>query len=158
MPNATPQLRIGCLIISACMLALVAASCGSGTSPTMPSSLATSSTTPGALSAATLDATGGQMHVEKQPPANCTFSNGTTTCITTVTTTETGTHQAFSGCLYGPYAAPGRRIRTFEDTYTVTETTTTLQHGKSGAVYDTQSDTTRQLVSSRQISDVCEPL
>ena len=40
----------------------------------------------------------------------------------------------------------------------VTETTTTLQHGKSGAVYDTHADTTRQLVSSRQISDVCEPI
>ena len=86
----------------------------------------------------------------------CTFDTGTTTCVSTTETTVTSTHVAVSGCNYGPTGIPSRRSRTFEDTFLVTATTTTLQHGRQGAVYDSSTETTRTLVSSVQISDVCE--
>src|SRR3954465_2600264 len=57
------------------------------------------------------------------PPAlgdGCTFSLGTTACVSTAQHEETSTHIEFSGCLYGPNGQPGSRQRTFSDTYLVT--------------------------------------
>ena len=88
----------------------------------------------------------------------CDFSRGTTTCVTTAQHTETSTHDEISGCLFGPSSVPGRRTRTFRDTFLVTVTTTSLQHGRHGKVYDTSAVSSRQLVSSVQIADVCEPV
>jgi hypothetical protein len=92
--------------------------------------------------------------------ANCTFSRGVTTCVTTSQRQVQSTHTEVSGCVVGPGSppTPGRRTRTFADVTLVTETTTTLQHGRHGPVFDTQTDTQTQLLSSTLISDVCEPI
>jgi hypothetical protein len=96
------------------------------------------------------------------PPTapGCTFSRGVTTCITITQHEEQSTHTEVSGCAFGPTIPPipGRRTRTFLDLFLVTETTTTLQHGRAGKVFDTQTTTERQLLSSTLLSDVCEPL
>ena len=91
---------------------------------------------------------------------NCSFSRGVTTCVSTVQYTETSTHSEISGCSYGPSfpPAPGRRTRTFSDTWLVTVTTTTLRRGKSDRVFDSHTTTDRQLLTSTQTSDVCEPI
>jgi hypothetical protein len=89
---------------------------------------------------------------------SCSFSRGTTSCVTTVQYTETSTHAEYSGCLYGPDRVPGARVRTFSDTDLVTVTTTTLRRGKSNHVFDSSTVTTRQRLSSTQISDACSPL
>jgi hypothetical protein len=87
----------------------------------------------------------------------CTFDRGTSTCVATTERFETSTHDVFSGCVAGPPPfKPGRRIRTFEDTYSIVTTTTTYQHGRNGKVYDTEITEQRQLVSSREISSTCE--
>jgi hypothetical protein len=102
-----------------------------------------------------------QAVVEAPPlPAGCTFERGVTTCVTVTQRQEVSTHTETSGCVVGPSLPPipGRRLRTFQDVFLVTETTTTLQHGRAGKVFDTQTTTDRQLVSSTLISDVCEPL
>jgi hypothetical protein len=92
------------------------------------------------------------------PEENCTFSRGTTTCTSTTQYQETSTHQEYSGCRYGPDGVTGSRIRTFTDVDQVTVTTTTYRRGKSDHVYDTQTSTTRQRLSSTQTSDVCQPI
>jgi late competence protein required for DNA uptake (superfamily II DNA/RNA helicase) len=89
---------------------------------------------------------------------NCTFSKGTTTCTSTVQYQETSSHSEYSGCLYGPNAVTGSRVRTFSDVYLVTVTTTTYRRGRSDHVYDSQTTTTRQRQTSTQTSDVCQPL
>jgi hypothetical protein len=98
-------------------------------------------------------------HVDAAPPNDpgCSFDRGTNTCVTTSERTEVSTHQQFSGCVAGPPPfRPGRKVRTFEDTYLVTTTTTTLQHGLNGETFETQSSEARTLVSSREISSICE--
>jgi hypothetical protein len=96
------------------------------------------------------------------PPTapGCTFVRGVTTCITVTQHTEESTHTEISGCTVGPAfpPVPGVRSRTFLDVFLVTETTTTLQHGRAGRVFDTQTTSERQLLSSTLVSDVCEPL
>ena len=94
----------------------------------------------------------------KASEENCTFSRGTTTCTSTTQYQETSTHQEYSGCRYGPDGVTGSRIRTFSDVDQVTVTTTTYRRGKSDHVYDTQTTTTRQRLSSTQTSDVCQPI
>jgi hypothetical protein len=91
---------------------------------------------------------------------SCTFDRGVTTCVATTEEAETSTHQEFSGCLAGPPPVfrPGARTRTFEDTYRVTTTLTTTQHGRRGKVIEERTSVERTLVSSRLLSDVCEPL
>ena len=89
---------------------------------------------------------------------SCSFSRGTTTCVTKVQFTETRTHQEFGGCLAGPFGVPGRRVSTVENTYLVTQTTTQLSHGKSGKIYSTTVTRSEVLVSSREVSRVCEPI
>jgi hypothetical protein len=81
-----------------------------------------------------------------------------TTCVTTAQHQEVGSHVEISGCLYGPTGIPGRRSRTFSDTYLVTETTTTLYHGQSDNAFSSQTVTSRQLIGSTLVSDVCEPI
>lgn len=103
-------------------------------------------------------------HHRKLAPAipsldvGCVFANGVTTCTSVDEYTYTTLRSAVSGCLYGPNAIPGRRTRTFEDTYLVSVTTTTVSHGKSGPVYDSSSTSSQTLIGSQQISDVCEPI
>lgn len=98
------------------------------------------------------------------PPATaraattCTFERGTNTCVTVEHSTQTEPRTLTSGCLYGPQSQPGRRSRIFEDTYLITTTTTTLQHGRNGRVYESWTEVTRELVESRQIADLCEPI
>ena len=89
---------------------------------------------------------------------NCSFSRGVTTCVSTVQYTETSSHSEISGCRYGPSGVTGVRTRTFSDTYSVTVTTTTYRRGKSNKVFDSRTETSRQLVSSTQTSDTCQPL
>ena len=89
---------------------------------------------------------------------SCTFSRGTTTCVTTVQFTETRTWSVYSGCVAGPTGQPGRRVTTYEGTYLVTQTTTQLRHGKSGKVYSTTVTRSETLLTSRQVSTVCEPI
>jgi hypothetical protein len=91
-------------------------------------------------------------------PPGCTFGAGTLTCVIVDEVYQTSTHTAVSGCLYGPNGLPGRRERVFEDTYLLTATTTTFQHGLAGIIYDHSTVVTRTLVSSTQISDTCVPL
>jgi hypothetical protein len=91
--------------------------------------------------------------------ASCTFARGTTSCTTVVARfTETETRALVSGCVAGPTGQPGRRPRTLLDTYQVTVTTTALSRGRGGPVYDSSTDTERLLVSSVEISNVCDPL
>jgi hypothetical protein len=96
--------------------------------------------------------------LEARSPDECTFSRGTTACISVSQTTEIVMRQVFSGCLAGPFGVPGRRVRTFEDTYLVTTTTTTYRHGRKGRIYDTTSIEERQLQTSREVSSICEPI
>jgi hypothetical protein len=108
--------------------------------------------------AAAAQSQGQSSEQKKGADENCSYSRGTTTCVTTVTYQETSTHSEYSGCRAGPNAVPGSRVRTFRDTYLVTVTTTTLRRGKSGKIYSSQTLTTRQLLSSTLVSDVCQPI
>jgi hypothetical protein len=91
-------------------------------------------------------------------PPNCTFEHGVTTCVTIAQHQEQSTHAEISGCLFGPNGVPGVRTRTFADTVLVTETTTTQRHGLQGKIFDIQVRTTRDIIASVPLSDVCEPL
>ena len=104
-------------------------------------------------------ATGASYDISNRPgdEPGCTFDQGVTTCVTIATHAEMSTHQTFSGCVAGPPPFHfGRRVTTWEDTWLVTVTTTTLQHGRAGLEYESSSTETRDLVSSRQISSICE--
>lgn len=94
------------------------------------------------------------------PAPVCASSKGVTTCVTTTQTIVADTHVAFSGCtaFNGASFVPGARARTFADQVLVTVTTTTLQHGRHGKIFDTSTVTTREILSSTLISDVCTPL
>jgi hypothetical protein len=92
------------------------------------------------------------------PAPHCTFASGVTTCVTTVVTQEQSTHQEFSGCFAGPTGVPGSRVRTFQDTYEVTTTTVTKRHGLNGALFFQDASTSRRLVLSVLLSDVCTPI
>jgi hypothetical protein len=129
---------------------------GACDAPTAPATFGT----PPSLAAAAAVQSQGQQGPDQKKGAdeNCTFSRGTTTCVTTVQYQETSTHSEYSGCRAGPNAVPGSRIRTFRDTYLVTVTTTTLRRGNSGKIYSSQTVTTRQLLSSTLVSDVCQPI
>ena len=89
---------------------------------------------------------------------NCSFSRGTNVCAYETQRSETSTIQMFSGCVAGPTGQPGRRVTTYEDTYLVTTTTTTYQHGRNGKVYDSNTTEERQFMSRHLVSSVCEPL
>jgi hypothetical protein len=114
--------------------------------------------TPTAPSTFTTSQASAVANARPAPEENCTFSRGTTTCTSTTQYQETSTHQEYSGCRYGPAGVTGSRIRTFSDVDQVTVTTTTYRRGKSDHVYDTQTTTTRQRLSSTQTSDVCQPI
>jgi hypothetical protein len=126
---------------------------GACDAPTAPATLATSRASTAASQSE------GQQNSGQQngPQESCTFSRGTTTCVSTVQHRETVTIRMYSGCSYGPNAVPGRKIRTVSTTYLVTATTTTLRRGRSGKIYSSQTVTTRQFLSS-STSEVCEPL
>jgi hypothetical protein len=94
----------------------------------------------------------------KQTDENCTFSRGTTTCVSAVQYQETSSYQVYSGCAYGPSGTPGRRITTYSTPYLVTATTTTLRRGKSDNVYSSQTLKTRQQIGPTSTSEVCEPI
>jgi len=133
-------------------LGLLLASCGGGT-PAGPSSAtsAPEATDPTAAEQRSAAAT--------EPPG-CTFAHGVTTCVTTTQHVETTTHGEVSGCMAfnGSAFVPGRRTRTFEDQVMVTLTTATRRHGRQGAVIDTQTTSQSQILSSRLVSDVCQPI
>jgi hypothetical protein len=95
----------------------------------------------------------------KALPVGCTFYQGIMTCVATTQHEEDSTHVAFSGCnaFNGTTFVPGRRLLTFADVVLVTVTRTTRSYGRHGAVFDTSTATTRQLLSSTLISDGCEP-
>jgi hypothetical protein len=114
---------------------------------------------PTAPAATPLQPWDGELVNAKPSGENCTFERGVNTCTTTSETTETEIREVFSGCIAGPPPfAPGRRVTTWEDTYAVTTTTTTRQHGRNGRVFEESTTTERTLVSSRQLSTVCEKL
>lgn len=127
---------------------------GACDAPTAPATFGT----PHSFAAAAAVQSQGQGSEQKGADENCSYSRGTTTCVTTVRYQETSTHSEYSGCRAGPNAVPGSRIRTFRDTYLVTVTTTTLRRGNSGKIYSSQTVTTRQLLSSTLVSDVCQPI
>jgi hypothetical protein len=134
-------------IVAAGMLAILAA-CATPTEPVISAPAGSGATR------ATAQLQSAQQHSDE----NCSFSRGTTTCVTTVQYTETTTHTEYSGCLYGPDRVAGARVRTFSDTDLVTATTTTLRRGKSNQVFESRTVTTRQRTSSTMISDVCSAL
>jgi hypothetical protein len=125
---------------------------GACDTPTAPSTIGTSQ----ALGAATQSTD--QQNARTDGRENCTFSRGTTTCITTVQYQETSSHSEYSGCRAGPSGVTGSRIRTFSDVDLITVTTTTYRRGKSDHVYDSQTTSTRQRLSSTLVSDVCQPI
>jgi hypothetical protein len=127
---------------------------GACDAPTAPVTLQSSQASSAATRSEGQQNTGEQRDAEE----SCSFSRGTTTCVSTVQYTETTTHSEYSGCVAGPSGQPGSRVRTFSDTYLVTATTTTLRRGKSHKVYSSKTVTTRQLVSSTLVSDVCQPI
>jgi hypothetical protein len=135
-------------------IAIAAILFGGCDAPTAPTTVTTSQASAAASQSEGQQNTGQQNGADE----NCTFSRGTTTCVSTVQYQETVTVQMYSGCLYGPSGVPGRKIRTFSNTYLVTATTTTLRRGKSGNIYRSQTVTTRQLLSSRFVSEICEPI
>jgi hypothetical protein len=124
---------------------------GACDAPTAPTTLATSQASTAASQSEGQQNTGQQ----NGPQESCTFSRGTTTCISTVQYQETSTHSEYGGCR-GPTGVSGPRIRTYSDVYLVTATTTTLRRGRSGKIYSSNTVTSRQLVSSTLISDVCQ--
>jgi hypothetical protein len=142
------------------IIAIASILLGACSAPTAP----TAFTAPHSPGIASIDA--GPLGAQYQQAANagdgedgfCSFSRGVTTCVTTTQHQETGSHVEYSGCRYGPSGVPGRRSRTFSDTYLVTVMTTTLRRGRSDHVFSTQTTTSRQLIGSTQISDVCEPI
>jgi hypothetical protein len=132
------------------VLAFLAAGCGGGT-PAGPSSTSapeTASQTAAEQPAAASDEPG------------CTFSQGVTTCVTTTQSIVTSTHTEVSGCMAsnGTTFVPGRRERTFQDRVQVTQTTTTLRHGRNGKTFDTQTTSQSQPLSSTLVSDICVPI
>src|SRR5438128_765247 len=130
------------------LLAGLAASCGRDT-PAGPN--------PNASTAAgTTQRVSAEQSVDPSQPSNCSFSRGVTACVTTAQRQENSTHAEVSGCQYGPMGIPGRRTRTFADVLLVTETTTTRQHGRHGAVFDTSTATRTERLSSSLVSDVCD--
>jgi hypothetical protein len=95
------------------------------------------------------------------PDESCSFSRGTTTCVSTVSFEEKTTHQEISGCSVGPFfpPVPGRRTRTFDDTYLVTVQHITYYRGRSNHAYASEDrETSRVLESSTQVSDKCEAI
>ncbi len=94
------------------------------------------------------------------PPTadGCTFSQGVTNCTSFQTRQETRQRTVVSGCLAGPTGVPGRRTTVFEDAILVTTTTTTKAHGIEGPVFDTQTTEMTEIISSRELSSVCEPI
>lgn len=131
-------------------LAIASILLGACDTPTAPNAIETSQSFAAATQSADQqnDRTDGQQNDRTERQKNCTFSRGTTTCVTTVQYQETSSHSEYSGCLAGPSGVTGSRIRTFSDVYLVTVTTTTYRRGRSGRIYDTQTTTTRQLLSS----------
>jgi hypothetical protein len=118
---------------------------------------------PAALSAERTVAVSADVNVDQASSSDesCTFSRGTTTCVSTVTFEQKTTHQEFSGCTVGPFFPPvaGRRTRTFEDTYLVTVQRTTYYRGRSNHAYGSEDrETSRVLESSRMLSDKCEAI
>lgn len=93
-----------------------------------------------------------------QDGADCTFSRGTNVCTSSSQRSETTTRTVYGGCNAGPSGQPGRRVTTYDDTYLVTTTTTTYQHGRNGKVYDSSTSEERVLQSSVLVSQTCEPL
>jgi len=152
----------GRLIVGIGLLALAGVACES---PTAPQNLVQR---PDALSAegfaaSTFNVPAAAAFSTQAPvgqSGNCSFDRGTTTCVTTEQYTEKGSHVEYSGCLAGPPPdfRPGSRARTFEDTWQVTVTTTTLYRGRSDHAYDSSSSSSRVLLSSTLISDVCSPI
>jgi hypothetical protein len=97
------------------------------------------------------------------PPADaaCEFARGVTECrAATAPRVEVTTHAEVSGCTAfdGTAFVAGVRTRTFEDQVQVSDITTTLQHGRSGRVFDTRQTTDRQVLSSTLLSDQCVPI
>ncbi len=132
------------------LVTLLVVACDSATAPTVSMHLlAPSSPTYAAITSSSPNQAG-----------SCSFDRGTTTCVTTEQYTETSSHVEYSGCLAGPPPdfRTGSRARTFSDSWQVTITTTTLYRGRSDRSYDTSSSTSRLLLSSVLVSDVCEPI
>ena len=89
-------------------------------------------------------------------PSNCSFAEGTNTCVFTSLVTYTSTIKAIKGCMYGPTGIPSSATLTFRDTYEVTVTTTVSQHGLEGAVFNVSTVRSLPLLLSRtEISNVC---
>jgi hypothetical protein len=91
----------------------------------------------------------------------CTFSRGTTTCVSTIQFEQTTTRREISGCIFGPFSPPiaGRRTRTFEDTDLVTVRRVTYYRGRSNHAYASEDqELSRVHERSRMISDTCEAL
>ena len=140
-------LRISTIAIASILL-------GACDAPTAPTAVTASQASAAASQSEGQRNTGQQSGAQE----SCTLSRGTTTCVSTVQYQETVTVPMYSGCLYGPNAGPGRRIRTSSTTYLVTATTTTLRRGRSANVYSSQTVTTRQQIGPTSMSDVCEPI
>ena len=101
---------------------------------------------------------GASREIAGAPPnaSNCSFADGTNTCVYTSLVTYTSTHEATKGCLYGPTGTPSSATLTFRDTYEMTVTTTVSQRGLAGVVFDVSTVTsTPRVLSSTLIAYVC---
>lgn len=149
-----------CLCLTA--IAIITTGC-TAASPTAPNSLIQTGAALDTVESQVVPATSNDIPATRLTPKTvvsntCTFDEGITTCVIVDQVTQTTTHIETSGCVAfnGSEFVPGRRSRTYSDTFLITATTTTYAHGKNGPVYDHTTDVTRTLQSSVLISDVCE--
>ena len=94
------------------------------------------------------------------PEPACTYDQGVKTCVTMTQSIECETVVELSGCVAfnGTSFVAGQRARTFDNQVLVTVTTTTVKKWHHGKVIDTSTVTTREILSSTLISDVCTAL
>lgn len=94
------------------------------------------------------------------PAPECTFDQGVKTCVTTTQTIVCETRLVFAGCtaFNGTTFVPGQRVLTFHDQVLITATTTVVRKWHQWKVVETSTVTTREILSSTLISDVCTPL
>ena len=94
------------------------------------------------------------------PESDCTFDQGVLTCVTTTQTIVCETRVVFAGCMAfnGETFVTGQRTLTFNDQVLITVTTTVVRKWHDWKEGDTSTVTTREILSSTLISDVCVPL
>jgi hypothetical protein len=148
-----------CLKLIPFVVAVVVSGCEEGWSPTADSHLATAAyAETSALPVSPSSQSTSGCHAEG---AQCRFDKGVTTCTRIVSQeTHTGAHDEVSGCMTfdGTSFVPGRRTRSFSDTFVVTTTEMTRAHGRCGRIFESSTTQQQELASSVMTSDRCEAI